>query len=123
MKASIGSSIVLSLLIALMAQAQGNEDPKKEITKRDKTVGEFMRRKLVLSQQALDGIVNEDFALIKTAADEMEKMGRQKEWEVYTLDEYTHFSAEYRRIAKSLSKQADKKNIDGSAMADRKSVV
>ena len=125
MKASIGSSIVLSMLIAVMAQASGTEDTGKKVPKNDKnaekgeekSVSAFMRRKLELSQQALDGIVNEDFSLIKKSANELEKMGRQSEFEVYPLDEYTHFSAEYRRIAKAMGKQAEQKNIDGAAMA------
>ena len=117
MKASISSSIVLSLLIAVMAQAQGTGDPVEDSPKEDKTVGAFMRRKLELSRQALQGIVTEDYPLIKKSADGLEKMSRQAEWEVFHLDEYNHFSAEFRRIAKSMGKQAEKKNIDGSAMA------
>ena len=80
-------------------------------------MGAFMRRKLELSRQALQGIVTEDYPLIKKSADGLEKMSRQAEWEVFHLDEYNHFSAEFRRIAKSMGKQAEKKNIDGSAMA------
>jgi hypothetical protein len=122
MKSSIGASLILSLLVAVMAQAQGTGDSgkasaKKEPAKAEKSVGAFMRRKLELSQQALEGIVNEDYALIKKSADELEKMGRQKEWEVFALDDYQHLSVEFRRIAKSLSQAAEKQNLDGSAMA------
>jgi hypothetical protein len=116
MRASIGSTIALSMLIAVMAQAHGTEDTPKT-TKQEQSVSAFMRKKLELSQLALEGIVNEDFALIKQSANALDKLGGQKEFEVFPLDEYTHFSAEYRRIARSMGKEADKKNIDGSAMA------
>lgn len=117
MKMTLSSAFVLIFAIAMMTQAQGTEDQKKNATKSEETVGAFMRKKLDLSKQALEGIVNEDFALIKQSAEELEKMGKDKQWEVLTLDEYSHFSAEFRRVAKAMRTQAEKKNIDGSVVA------
>ncbi|MDB5386099.1 MAG: hypothetical protein JWM11_1745 [Planctomycetaceae bacterium] len=117
MKTPIRLSLALALLIAVMAQTQGTAAPDKDAEKSEQAVGAFMRKKLKLSEQALEGIVNEDFQMIQKAAEELDKMGRQKEWDVFSLDEYAHFSAEFRRIAKSLGKQAEKKNIDGAVNA------
>ena len=108
MKASIGSSVVLSLLIAVMAQAQGTGDQVEDTPKKEKTVASFMDRKLELSKQALQGIVTEDFPLIKKSADGLEKMSREAEWDVFHMDEYNHFSAEFRRITRSMGNQAEK---------------
>ena len=71
----------------------------------------------VVAKVELKGVVTEDFPLIKRSAEGLEKMSRQAEWEVFHLDEYNHFSAEFRRIARSMAKQAEQKNIDGAALA------
>jgi len=117
MKMPIGLSITLALLIAGLVQSQGIADPVQDMPKEVRTLDAFMRRKLDLSREALQGIVTEDFPLIKKSAVGLEKMSRQAEWEVFHLDEYNHFSAEFRRIARSMGKQAEEKNIDGAAMA------
>lgn len=117
MKKPIGLSIGLALLIAGLVQSQGNADPVQDMPKEVRTLDAFMRRKLDLSREALQGVVTEDFPLIKRSAEGLEKMSRQAEWEVFHLDEYNHFSAEFRRIARSMGKQADQKNVDGAAMA------
>lgn len=117
MKLPIGLSITLALLIAGLVQSQGNADPVQDMPKEVRTLDAFMRRKLDLSREALQGVVTEDFPLIKRSAEGLEKMSRQAEWEVFHLDEYNHFSAEFRRIARSMGTQAEKKNIDGAAMA------
>jgi len=77
----------------------------------------FMRRKLQLSQDALLGLVTEDFGLLKRAAEGLESMSRKAEWEVFTSEEYKQFSAEFRRTARSMTKLAEKKEIDGVSMA------
>lgn len=117
MKVPIGLSIVFALLIAGLVQSQGSAEPVQDMPKEVRTLDAFMRRKLDLSREALQGIVTEDFPLIKKSADGLEKMSRQAEWEVFHLDEYNHFSAEFRRIARSMGKQAEQKNIDGASMA------
>jgi hypothetical protein len=117
MKRSSSLSIVLAVVIAGLAQAQGGAEPVEDMPKVARPLDSFMRRKLELSKDALKGIVTEDFPLIKKTAEGLEKMSRQAEWEVFHLDEYNHFSAEFRRIARSMAKQAENKNIDGSALA------
>ena len=117
MKLPIGLSIALASGIALLLQTHGNADPVQDVPKEIRPLDAFMRRKLELSRDALKGVVTEDFALIKRTAEGMEKMSRQAEWEVFHLDDYNHLSAEFRRIARSMAKQAEKKNIEGAALA------
>lgn len=77
----------------------------------------FMQRKLQLSQDALLGLVTEDFGLLQRAAEGLESMSRKAEWEVHTTEEYKQFSAEFRRTARSMTKQAQEKKIDGTSLA------
>lgn len=117
MKSSTALPIILALVIAGLAQAQGGSEPVEDMPKEVRPLDVFMRRKLELSREALQGIVTEDFPLIKRSAEGLEKMSRQAEWEVFRMDEYNHLSAEFRRVARTLAKQAEKKNIDGAALA------
>lgn len=117
MKRPAYSAIGLGLLLALLAYSRGNAEPVEDMPKEVRTVSQFMRRKLDLSRDALKGIVTEDFKLIKSTAEGLEKMSRQAEWDVFNLPEYNQFSAEFRRIARAMAKRADEKNIDGSANA------
>jgi hypothetical protein len=93
MKMTLSSAFILVFAIAIITQAQGPEEQKKNATKSEKTVSAFMRQKLDLSKKALEGIVNEDFGLIKESAEEMEKMGRDKQWQVLTPSTNTPISA------------------------------
>lgn len=117
MKASLCSTVILAVLLAILAHTQAADDQNKVAPKKEKSVSEFMRLKLKLSQDAMEGIVNEDYDLIKTSADALSKMGTQKEWNVIPLDDYSQMTAEFRRSAKSMAKEAEKSNIDGTAMA------
>ncbi len=117
MKSPTALPIILALVIAGLAQAQGSAEPVEDMPKEVRPLDVFMRRKLELSRETLQGIVTEDFPLIKRSAEGLEKMSRQAEWEVFRMDEYNHLSAEFRRVARTLAKQAEKKNIDGAALA------
>lgn len=105
------------LLLVVCVYTQTNADPVEDVPKEARTVNQFMRRKLDLARDALQGVVTEDFKLIKRTAEGMEKMSRQAEWDAYNLPEYNHLSAEFRRIARAMAKRADDKNIDGAANA------
>lgn len=111
------AAVLLGLLLAVCVYSRSDADPVEDMPKEAKTVNQFMRRKLDLSRDALQGVVTEDFKLIKKTAEGMEKMSRQAEWDAFNLPEYTHLSAEFRRIARAMAKRADEKNIDGAANA------
>ena len=117
MKLFFSISTVVASVVAALAQLPAAAEPVQDVPKEVRPLDVFMRRKLDLSRDALKGVVTEDYALIKRTAEGMEKMSRQAEWEVFRLDEYNQMSAEFRRIARSLAKQAEKKNIEGAALA------
>ncbi len=117
MKLSFSLLAFVTLVFAALVHSPFAAEPVQDVPKEVRPIDVFMRRKLDLSRDALKGIVTEDFALIKRTAEGMEKMSRQAEWEVFRLDEYNHMSAEFRRIARSLAHQAEKKNIDAAALA------
>ncbi len=117
MKLSIGLSVIVALCVPVLIQSRGHAEPDKDVPQDVRALDAFMRRKLELSRDALKALVTEDFIMIKQTAQGLEKMSRQSEWDVFHLDEYNHFSAEFRRIARSMAKHAENKNIDGAALA------
>lgn len=117
MNSRLTSSIMLAVLLAGLAQVQLHSEPMVDTPQEARDLDAFMRRKLDLTRDAVKGVVTEDFALIKKSAEAMERMSRQAEWDIFHLPEYNHHSAEFRRIARSMAKRAEEKNIDGAALA------
>jgi cytochrome c556 len=76
-----------------------------------------MRLKLEHSQKVLEGLTLEDFELAAKHAQQIALLTEDETWRVYQTLEYRHHSAEFQRIANDLTKQAQKKNLDGAALA------
>lgn len=117
MKLRMYTSIGLAVVAACVVTTRGQSEPKLDVPKEVRPLDAFMRRKLDLTRDAVKGIVTEDFPLIKKSAEGLEHMSRQAEWEVFHLPDYNHYSIEFRRIARSLARRAEDKNIDGAALA------
>lgn len=117
MKYSVCLSLVVALSGIALMNSRSSAEPTTDVPQEVRALEVFMRRKLELSRDALKGIVTEDFALLKRSAEGMEKMSRSAEWAVFRLDEYNHLSAEFRRVARTLAAQAEKKNIDAATLA------
>lgn len=117
MKRFVYLAIAVPVVVVGLVYSSGRAEPVQDMPKEAKTVAQFMGRKLDLSREALQGIVTEDFKLIKKSADGLVKMSHQAEWDAFNLPEYMQMSAEFRRIARTMGAQAEKKSIDGSALA------
>lgn len=77
----------------------------------------FMRAKLAASEQVLDGIVSEDFDKIEKGAIRLQLITTAEEWKVSDDQNYLDQSAQFRRVLSRLKTQAQKKNLDGAALA------
>jgi hypothetical protein len=87
--------------------------PDKEAPK---TLRDFMRIKLVASNQILEGLAVEDFALIEEGARSMHDLSGAERWKVHSDVMYAQFSAEFRRDTQDLIDAANKKNMDQAAL-------
>jgi hypothetical protein len=80
-------------------------------------VADFMRIKLKHSQKLLEGLVTEDFNSLKKNAEELKLLSQESTWNVLQTEDYLQQSVEFRRAVDALSKAAEKKNLDGAALA------
>jgi hypothetical protein len=78
---------------------------------------DFMGAKLKYSQNALAGLVNEDYTAIAKHGQDLSLMSLESTWEVYQTEKYLQHSGEFRRAADAMTKAAKAQNIDGATLA------
>ena len=86
-------------------------------SKRNLAAKEFMRDKLQLSQQILEGLAMENFDLINAKATRLSAMSKQADWRVFENPEYDQQSVTFRRHVDALARAAREKNIDAATLA------
>lgn len=106
------SFLAASLCIGIIIAGSGQSDEPKP----NKSAS-FMRLKLDHSQKVLEGLANEDFESIAKNAQQISLLTEDEMWQVLQTPEYRHLSAEFQRIANDLTKQAKKKNLEGSTLS------
>lgn len=112
--------LALSLLLAgavTMLALPGSLRGRAEAKPADESVSKFMKQKLEASSQALEGIVTEDYELIRQGAEKMIVMSKATEWVVIQGPVYAEHSADFRRACDRLAKMAAEKNAEGAALA------
>jgi cytochrome c556 len=80
-------------------------------------VSTLMKLKLKHSQKVLEGIAVEDFDMIAKNSQQLALLAQEANWRVYQTPEYRHHSADFQRIAESLTKAAKERNGDAAALA------
>ena len=75
----------------------------------------FMQAKLASSQRVLEGLVVENFELIRKGARQMKKMSEAAQWPRAPDEVYDHFSEEFRRSAAKLEHLAKARNLEGAS--------
>jgi len=86
-------------------------------SRRNRAAKEFMRDKLELSQQVLEGLATEDYDLISAKATKLSAMTQEADWRVFENPDYDRFSADFRRNVDALRKAAHDRNLDGATLA------
>jgi hypothetical protein len=71
----------------------------------------FMRAKLASSQKVIEGLVTNNFALIKNAAEEMKQMSDATQWPTAQDKSYQHYQEAFRRECDQLARFAANKNL------------
>jgi hypothetical protein len=105
--------IVVTAALAVFAgvvarQADGQQENPQQVV---------MRSKLDHSQKLLESIVLEDFASMAKHSQELSLLSLAASWQVLQTPEYVQQSLEFRRAADAVHNAAEKKNLDGAALA------
>lgn len=83
-------------------------------TKKSDDTRLFMRAKLANSQRVMEGLVTEDFGLIRDGARQMKKIAEASHWPK-TIDEiYQHHSVAFRRQCDKLVDHADRNDLQAA---------
>lgn len=76
----------------------------------------FMRKKLDASSKILEGLCQEDAALVKEGADALAAMSKVEIWNVLTDADYREHSREFRENAARVAKAAEEGDFDKAAL-------
>jgi hypothetical protein len=77
----------------------------------------FMKAKLDHSQKLLEALVMEDYKGMAKESQALSLLSLAASWQVLQTPEYAQQSLEFRRAADAVHNAAEKKNIDGAALA------
>lgn len=80
-------------------------------------VRDFMRKKLVHSQNVLEGLTMENWDQVTRHAQQLSLLSQAAAWQVLQTPEYAQRSTEFRRAADALTEAARKHNLDGATLA------
>jgi hypothetical protein len=110
-KAFVALLMFLAIAVSIPFATWVSGQDQDEISRRD-----FMRTKLMYSQNIMEGLTTRNFKLIKQGAEEINTITKATGWLVADTKEYAHYSEDLRDIADKIAKAADEKNLDAAAM-------
>ena len=106
---TFGACAALTVMVSFAATTRAAEP--------EKPLAVFMQAKLGHSQKLLEALVKEDFDGMAQQAQKISLLTLAEEWNVLHTEEYQQQSREFRRTADALKNAAQKKNLDGAALA------
>ena len=106
---------LLSIVSASLAVLAWGQVPGKTPDHTPDELAGLMRAKLASSQKVVEGLMANDFDLIRNGADELSKVCDATQWHATNDQVYAHYRADLRRSAKKLILLADEKNLDGAS--------
>jgi hypothetical protein len=77
----------------------------------------FMRVKMLHSQQILEGLMLENFNLVEKHAQELSLLSMESQWNVLRTQKYVDQSADFRHAIQHLIDAAKEKKMDTAALA------
>ena len=86
------------------------QDPDS-ISRRD-----FMRTKLMYSQNIFEGLTTGDFNTIETAVKEVQMVTEGEQWVAIDNDQYRKLTEEFKTSTRRLAEAAKSKNLDATAL-------
>jgi len=78
---------------------------------------EFMRKKLVFTQEIVRALALEDYDKLAENAQNLIVMSLESNWNVYQQIEYAEMSRDFRAAAQRLQQAAEQKSLDGATLA------
>jgi hypothetical protein len=102
----------IATLVLALRPAVGTAADEKE----RETLRKFMQAKLASNELILEGLVNQDYELVKKGATQMNAFAAAEQWRVSQDETYEHYSENFRRIAKALRHEAETEDLEGASL-------
>jgi len=77
---------------------------------------DFMRTKLMYSQNVLEGLTTNDFRQIEASVKELQRVTAGEKWIAVDSDEYRRHTTDFEKSLERLRETAASKNIDATAL-------
>lgn len=100
-------------------QAQSPDDEKIILPEQDPdsiSRRDFMRTKLMYSQNIFEGLTTGDFNTIETAIKEVQMVTEGEKWVAIDNDQYRKLTEEFKTSTRRLAEAAKSKNLDATAL-------
>jgi hypothetical protein len=107
--------VILAAVAAVLSIDVGAE-AQDQATPASPQLREFMRRKLEASNQVLEGLVTEDFALVRGGANALQEISGSEKWRISNDALYRQYSADFQRMAERLEQAAKTEKLDAAAL-------
>ncbi|MBX9789509.1 MAG: hypothetical protein K2Y37_11390 [Pirellulales bacterium] len=112
----IVGSLAAGLIVAASTSALlWAQEPTPDAPDNPANEAALMRAKVASSQKVLEGLVDENFDLIRDGAKELVKITDATQWHAEEDQVYAHYRADLRRTALKLALLAEERNLDGAA--------
>jgi hypothetical protein len=102
-------SFAVALAVAFLGSSALADDPAPLKT--------FMRAKLDHSKGLLEAITTENYDTMAKESQKLIVLTLAEQWQVLETPDYVQQSLEFRRTAGAIREAAEKKNLDGAALA------
>lgn len=106
----------LALALSLASVAAAQQPASQQAASQDKLAA-FMKAKLAHSEKVLEGLAQEDHALIAKHSQAISLLCQDELWMVMMTPEYLERSNEFRRSVNAITDAARAKNLDAAALA------
>ena len=104
------------LLVLILVVAAGFSVTAAQ-SRRSRAAKEFMRDKLELSQQVLEGLALEDYDLLIAKGTKLSAMTKEADWKLFENPDYDQQIRIFRRQVDTMVKAAKDKNLDAATLA------
>ena len=108
----VGSAVLLT-----QSSSVTGSPALEDATAKDPERQEFMRRKLAMVNDIVEGIATEDFDLIEEGAGKLLSLAESAAWKSTKDPYYRHYSANFEQAAKGLISAAKSESVEKATFA------
>lgn len=105
-------------IAATLQESDQEKDDRIAVPEDENTIArrDFMRTKLMYSQNMLEGLTLGDFAQIDGAIEDMKQVTKGSAWVSIDNDQYRKLTADFETALERLERSADSENVEATSL-------